>query len=94
MFFFQIYCGHDFCMCHERYLDAVNKASTSTTNEKKYSTFVKSVAVTIVELADLKASSVKGRRCNRFKNSVPKKPIEPAKLKAIYGKCNLFTFYR
>ena len=43
------------------------------------------MAVTIVELIDLKASSITGRPCNRTGGSAKPK-INPAKLGAIYGK--------
>ena len=77
-------------MCYERYLDAVNKASsvdssTTKNSNKRYTSFVKSVAVTIVGLETLKNSSVKGRKCNRIQGSLPKPAIAPEKLKAIYG---------
>ena len=92
--FFQIHCGNNYYICYDRYLDAVNKASSTdpTKVNKRYSAFIRSISVTIVGLENLKNCSVKGRKCNRKKGAVAKPAIPSDKLKAIYGKF-LFTSF-
>uniref|UniRef100_A0ABD2W7V5 BEN domain-containing protein n=1 Tax=Trichogramma kaykai TaxID=54128 RepID=A0ABD2W7V5_9HYME len=84
----KIYCGNNFWLDTAVYFEAVTVAASGL-EKKRFNRYTVTIARKLFG-TEIKQYSVTGRACNSVPDSVPRPPLDPAKLMAIH---NIFKFY-
>ncbi|XP_023318972.1 glutamic acid-rich protein-like [Trichogramma pretiosum] len=84
----KIYCGNNFWLDAPVYFEAVTVAASGL-EKTRFNRYTATIARKLFG-TEIKQYSVTGRACNSVPDSVPRPPLDPAKLMAIH---NIFQFY-